>query len=527
MFGDKPYEDAISFYNNHNYPKAVQRFESYMGGNPDSKKLNQTLARFYHAQANRILGEIEYLSARYVNALNHFQKAVVNDENNPAISQYMGLCYENLGKTSDSIPFFHKVLQSEPVMVSSISELRLLFYNENIWQRAIKAFENILIKNTNFADVFFHIGLAYLGCSDREKAMASLKRSLEINPRYVLPRRKLGIVLAQAGFHDEAIENFNTVLKWFPGYADMHYYSSIVHASNNRFDQALASLDSALEINPNYKDAKIRLGYLYFNTGNPKEGIKQFSDVLKSDNENIALKSLLYPITAYQEELEKGVIPESIEWLLGRNGVFSTAVSKYADNIVIIPNLSEMLTVLSNLPDIDNALFSKLFPILSDILKHYPNYSDIHNFLGTFYLKAGLFENAVESFKKAKQKNPEYLKARLNLFHTLKEPRNLEEVLKEGEELLQKNLSYPDFLFALGEVYDALGMYDEAERVIENALDKKPQFTQALFLLAQVCQKKGNMAKALEVLKRIMGHEQTKLEMKNAERLLDGFSKNE
>ena len=94
------------------------------------------------------------------------------------------------------------------------------------------------------------------------------------------------------------------------------------------------------------------------------------------------------------------------------------------------------------------------------------------------------------------------MSVRFNLFYTLKALGRSEEALLHGEFIFAKNMPYPDFYCAMGEVYLALSMFDEAARSIQKTLDMNPQYGKAHFLLAQIYEKHGKIRQALEELEK-------------------------
>ena len=73
-----------------------------------------------------------------------------------------------------------------------------------------------------------------------------------------------------------------------------------------------------------------------------------------------------------------------------------------------------------------------------------------------------------------------YIETGFNLFNMLyKDQGKFDEALKQGQYLLEKNLTYPDFYCGLGEVYISMGRIDEGRNMLQRALDKYPGYPQA------------------------------------------------
>jgi len=72
--------------------------------------------------------------------------------------------------------------------------------------------------------------------------------------------------------------------------------------------------------------------------------------------------------------------------------------------------------------------------------------------------------------------NPNYVKARLNLFNLLKEQNRFQEALEHGNALERFNLLYPDLYCGLAETFLGLGRYSEAEEFARKAISISPVY---------------------------------------------------
>jgi len=82
--------------------------------------------------------------------------------------------------------------------------------------------------------------------------------------------------------------------------------------------------------------------------------------------------------------------------------------------------------------------------------------------------------------------NPNYVKARLNLFNLLTEQNRLHEAIEHGYALEQFNLLYPDFYCGLAETYLKLTKYSEAEAFARKAVAINPDYPRAQQILNKI-----------------------------------------
>lgn len=396
-----------------------------------------------------------------------------------------------------------------------------------MWDKAASRHQTVLKEHPDYADFSFRLGLISLGQGKIDKAIASFQDALNSNPDYVEARIKLGISQAYSRNYDAAIDNFKRVISKHPNYADVHYLLGIAYSGHNQFDAAIKSFFQTLQINPSYKDAKVKLGILYFATHDYEAGLREFEEAILLDPDDADLKIAIevgQKNMATPPESKKELIEALNIGLFGGSDRVDQIVQEFGRHIEISPNLSDMLAIIANYSEEDDALHV-LIPLFSDYVAQYPDYSDLHNIFGTLYLKLRRLAEAESCFKKAVEISPRYLKARLNLFHTLKQQSKFKEALKEGQYVASKNVPYPDFYFALGEVLWALSKNREALENAQKVLDLNPMFLKAYFLKAQIFTQLGNKSEAIKALEQILSSNPSKVMLKEAKRTLAGLKR--
>jgi tetratricopeptide (TPR) repeat protein len=97
----------------------------------------------------------------------------------------------------------------------------------------------------------------------RAEAIASLHRSVELNPSVAGSHHDLGFALMTAGRLEQAIEAFAAALHLDPGLANAHYSLGYIFDSLGRDREALAAYRAAVALKPDLVEAQLRLGELY------------------------------------------------------------------------------------------------------------------------------------------------------------------------------------------------------------------------------------------------------------------------
>ena len=499
---DKGYEEAIELYNNHMYRKAIEKFKEVIENRSSSKSLHHRLSHFYSGQAHYNLGVMFFAMSNFDKAVVEFENALGFRPNQVEIWEYLGICYNNIGEYEKAVNAFEKVLDAEPTHLPARLKLGIAFHNLQMWDKTISICQEILKIHPNYADVHFHLGLAYLGQGNPSDASLAFENALKINPQYNEPRIRLGITQAYLGNLDDALNHISLMLKEFPNYSDLHYYLGIIQASNDEIPKAISSFRRALEINPLFSESRIKLGILLYKTEKFNEALNEIEEASRLDPENKNIHMILEHLRRrinLSEKISKEV-PGFTHRDLTDDEIIDQNICDFNKHVEIVPNFSEMLSIMKGFSEEDAPFYEPLIPIVRDSVAQHPDYADLHSSLGSLYFKVQRFEQAESAFKRALDINPEYLQARFNLFRTFKAEGKLEAALKEGQYLFEKGLPYPDFYCSLGEIYISLKMYDEAKAILQRLLEKKPKYARAHLVLAQFYENMGAKDKAISQL---------------------------
>ena len=498
------YKEAIQLYNNHNYSQAIEKFEAIITQGHSPKSLYYRLSHFYLGQARLKLGILLFALGNFARAVSELEKAVEFNPENIDIFEYLGICYNNIGAFEKATKAFNYFIERRPNALQTRLKLEIVYHNNKMWDKSISICREILREAPNYADVHFHLGLSYLGKGEPSKAVSSFESALRINPRYREVRIKLGIIFAYLGKLDEALSQLSQLVDAFPEYADLHYFLGIVYACRAEIPQAIDSFGQALKINPSFRSARIKLGMLLCKIGKFNEAVDEFERAQKLRPEdkdfNIVVDRLREVVLLYPYGSKE--VSDSLKEVIGEEEIIRQTIREFNEHLEITPSFTEMLSIVKYFPEEDFSLFESLIPVVNKYIRENPWHPDLHNALGFLCVKAKRYDEGEEAFRKALNINPEYVEARLNLFNTLQDQGKCDLAIVEGEILLQKELSYPDFYCSLAEIYISIGTLGRAEAILQKAIAKHPKYAEAHFLSAKVYENQGYREKAMEELKK-------------------------
>lgn len=503
---DEAYAEAMHYYNKHLYRESIEKFQQILKKNHSHKSLYHIIAHFYCGQAYYNLGVILFVMGNYSAAIEQFQKALYISELHVDGYHFIGVCQNNLGDFESAVKTFNTILEIDSSHLYTKLKLGTTLHNLKIWDKTADIYNSILQTNSSFADVHYRLGLAYLGQKKVNQAINSFQNALHINPDYIEALVKLGICQAYLGNFGDAVNTFSVIIDKFPNYADIYYYLGIIYTCSNEIEKAVRAFKKTLDINPMYKDAKIKLGILYYSLEEFGEGLKQLKEAsnLDPDNSNLTVSiSEIEDIINSSNESNSKLL-DVFGLIFGGDKIITETIQEFNKHIIISPDFSDIISMIKNFSENDTKYCELLIPIIKDYVHQNPTYPDIHNTLGTLYLKIHKIEDAEASFRQALCLNPNYLQARINLFKSLKDLGKLQEALHHGKNILAKGIPYPDVYYDVGSVCLSLHQYEEAEFFTRKALQLNPSYGAAYFLMAQIQGGKGNIREALYGLKKCL-----------------------
>jgi tetratricopeptide (TPR) repeat protein len=121
-----------------------------------------------------------------------------------------------------------------------------------------------------------------------DAALAAIDEGLRAAPRDAQLRFQRGVVLADSGRTDEAIETFTALTQAFPELPEPHNHLAALHAKRGDLDLARASLENALRAFPSYGLARENLGDVQLRLAE-----RAYERAIESDANNSAAREKL------------------------------------------------------------------------------------------------------------------------------------------------------------------------------------------------------------------------------------------
>jgi tetratricopeptide (TPR) repeat protein len=236
----------------------------------------------------------------------------------------------------------------------------------------------------NYADAHYNLGQAMFRRQKLDEAIKHLSIVVQLEPDYVKARNSLGAILLTKGLVEEAEPHLSAAVKLDPNDVDAQYNLSQAMFRLGKTDEAVIHLLEVVRLRPDDADAHYKLGIALASQGKSQDAIRHFSQAVQFKPDLIEARYNL------------GVA-------LARDGKLNKATEQWLQIIRISPDNAEVHYMLANamaaLGKLDEAIrhYSKAIQLKPEI----DTSVRLHDLLGMNYAKAGRFQQAVQSARKA------------------------------------------------------------------------------------------------------------------------------
>ncbi len=265
------------------------------------------------------------------------------------------------------------------------------------------------------ADTCTKMGVVLLANGFYNEAKVKFQKAIEMDADHLQAMKNYGVTLTLMEDYEGAIAMLNRAKELGQGYADVYYHLGNVHLYRRELDEAVQHYLQALQINPRYADAHLKLaaacmGYLLSagttlldsKVGELCARAKQESDTAAALNPKLRNRAFMMA----QDYLRVKKYSLSFQNFME---VRPKYVPRIGDEIIFFFTL----TLLYGSEGIDLQMTEQYIDKLTAVIEEYPHYADLHHHLGVAYLIKSRFDvnRSMKEFKKALEINPKFQKA--------------------------------------------------------------------------------------------------------------------
>jgi len=302
----------------------------------------------------------------------------------------------------------------------------------------------ILRQHPDHADALNLLGVIAAQTGENELAVELINRAIASNPRAPQFYNNLGNALKSLGRLDRAVDCFNKALRLKPDFAEAYSNLGSALEELDRLDAAIECYRRALRLNPNSPQTYNSLGNALRGQNRLDEAMECYSEALRLRPDYTEAHNNLGNLFYQQHKLE-------------------AAIECYQKAVSLRPDLAEL-----------------------------------HNNLGNAFKRLGKIDSALECYRRALACNPDTAGPYIDMGNALLEQSQLEMAIDCYRNALRLS---PDCAMAynnLGNAFIRQNRLDKAEECYRNAIRLAPDFAEAHDNLGNLFYRLGDLDAAME-----------------------------
>ncbi|NOT33647.1 MAG: tetratricopeptide repeat protein [Candidatus Eisenbacteria bacterium] len=207
--------------------------------------------------------------------------------------QFQHACLLNaLQHRAEARHALERALRLNPGYTAARVELALLDARDGLLAESLDAFRKLGAELPAEDTRVFRQGIARLEEADWDEAEAFFKRALRIADPNIEATLRLARERLAAGDSERAADLVRGVVGRHEAYADAHHVLGVAELDCGRLDDAIGSLARALELNPEYHDARVSFARALEAAGDATQAGEQLALVLHADPEHAVARQL-------------------------------------------------------------------------------------------------------------------------------------------------------------------------------------------------------------------------------------------
>jgi arylsulfatase A-like enzyme/Flp pilus assembly protein TadD len=160
-----------------------------------------------------------------------------------------------------------------------------LLINARQYAEVTRVFKDRNLRQLDYdPEIWNYLGVAHTHTREFDKAVLAFDRSLELDPDYAVAHNNLGIAhlsqaitLKDAAPLEKAVASFQAAARLNPDYASPWNGMGIVFRQLGDLKGAAVALERALEINPDFRDARYNLALVYLDLDEKSKALEHLT----------------------------------------------------------------------------------------------------------------------------------------------------------------------------------------------------------------------------------------------------------
>jgi serine/threonine-protein kinase len=173
--------------------------------------------------------------------------ALMLNDQIPTVLVTAGLIYGEKGQYKQSLEFFQKALQIDPMNASGLQGLAKTYESMGEYQNAEQSFKNAILVRPNYWGNFNALGVFYFRQGRYEEAVTQFQEVVRLSPQNIKGYSNLGGIYFYLEQLEEAQHVFEKSLNIKPSY-NTYYNLATLYFYDNRYNESAKMYENALKL---------------------------------------------------------------------------------------------------------------------------------------------------------------------------------------------------------------------------------------------------------------------------------------
>jgi tetratricopeptide (TPR) repeat protein len=431
---------AIAHHREGRFAQAALAYEAVIAAEPGN------------AQALLLLGILKFERGDPAAAAGFVERAVQADPANALYHANLAEIYRALGQLDRSVACCRTAIALDARNAEAHCGLGSALLAHGDAAGAVDAFREAIRLRPGYAMAHNNLGSALRRLGDRDAALRHFREAVGLEPTLVEARSNLGQVLLETGNPGEALMHCREAVRLRPQFAEAHNNLGNALKALGQLDEARHAYEHAVQLAPNLALAYNNLGQLFHEQGRHDEAAVWYRRAL----ERAPSSALLH---------------FNLANALSERGIDADAIRHFESAIALKPDYAEAHHGLGTLQHYHGHSESAEASFRAAIAAK-AELAAAHASLGGMFEEQGDFDRAGESFRTALRHDPKNHGALARMATMLRgalaEPEEGALRAQLSDASVPESKRWP-LLFALAQVADARGSYDEAATLVRDA----------------------------------------------------------
>ncbi|MCF7954600.1 MAG: tetratricopeptide repeat protein [Phycisphaerae bacterium] len=345
-------------------------------------------------------------------AIEHLQSIYYRQPSNTMALYILGYCNEIIGRQAQALEFYQDCVKFKSHLQLPRQRMASIYLNSGRVDRTIEQYKLLTVEHPEDISSLVLLGYLYYADGQYDNAIDTFNMAIVAHPdNFHDESQSEEAELVEDGRFDEAIERIQWLIDQVGVQADLFVRMADIYSKASMTAEAIVHYEKAIQVQPNYLEATIKLGTHFLKSNCPSKAAAQFNRAIEINDEIVDS----YVGLAISQE-KSGDSHEAYATLS-----LATAIQQNSNLLFSETATLHLQAALSE--SIGNCQQAETPPLsIDDVISAHstqmqksPRSSDIHYKFGMLMMVIGNFKAAIESFENALEINPTHSRVRCKL----------------------------------------------------------------------------------------------------------------